>query len=44
VHNAGTIAVLNKKAQLTRGLCAIAPPSSELEIAPFAPPTLKILD
>ena len=39
------IKVLHKKAQLTQGLGlrATAPPSSEPEISPFAPPTPKTL-
>jgi len=32
----------NKKAQLSQGLCATAPPN-EPEIAPFDPPTPKTL-
>jgi len=36
-------ATSDKKAQLTQELRATAPPSSEPEIAPFAPPTPKTL-
>jgi len=34
---------IDKKAQLTQGLRATVPPSSEPEILPFTPPTLKTL-
>ena len=37
------VAYLDKKAQLTQGLRATGPPSSEPEIAPYAPPTPKTL-